>query len=250
MLSYRRFFVALLSLFVLSSPLIGRAQAEDLKVTDLVVGTGAEARAGEKIAVHYTGWLMNGSKFDSSLDRGQPFEFQLGAGRVIPGWDKGVEGMKVGGKRELIIPAELAYGSRGAGGVIPPNATLKFEVELMAVVETKYKNVNLSELEDLIKRGVKVVDVRTQEEWNETGVIKGAEKLPFVLPGVGINPDFMVEMQKLAQPGDEIALICRSGNRSTAAAEMLSNYAGFTKIYNATPGMMGWVNDNREVVKP
>jgi FKBP-type peptidyl-prolyl cis-trans isomerase FkpA len=109
-----------------------------LEYQDLVVGTGAQASAGQQVSVHYTGWLQNpdgsaGKKFDSSLDRGQPFDFPLGAGHVIRGWDEGVAGMKVGGKRRLVIPAALGYGARGAGGVIPPNATLIFEVELLGV---------------------------------------------------------------------------------------------------------------------
>ncbi len=109
------------------------ANTTELKTEDLKVGTGAEAAAGKTVTVHYTGWLTNGTKFDSSLDRGQPFKFRLGAGQVIRGWDQGVAGMKVGGKRKLTIPPELGYGARGAGGVIPPNATLVFEVELLDV---------------------------------------------------------------------------------------------------------------------
>lgn len=102
-----------------------------LQYIDLVVGTGEVAKAGQTVSVHYTGWLTNGTKFDSSVDRGQPFSFPLSAGRVIKGWDEGVQGMKVGGKRKLTIPANLGYGPRGAGGVIPPNATLVFDVELL-----------------------------------------------------------------------------------------------------------------------
>jgi FKBP-type peptidyl-prolyl cis-trans isomerase FkpA len=104
-----------------------------LVIEDLVVGTGDTASAGQKVSVHYTGWLQNGNKFDSSKDRGQAFIFSLGRGEVIRGWDEGVTGMKVGGKRKLTIPADLGYGARGAGAVIPPNATLLFEVELLAV---------------------------------------------------------------------------------------------------------------------
>lgn len=104
-----------------------------LSYVDEVVGTGPAPRAGQTVSVHYTGWLTNGQKFDSSVDRGQPFEFVLGQGQVIRGWDEGVASMKIGGKRRLTIPADLGYGSRGAGDVIPPNATLVFEVQLLGV---------------------------------------------------------------------------------------------------------------------
>ncbi len=111
--------------------------ASGLQYEDTVVGSGTEATKGKSVTVHYTGWLYNnatqGNKFDSSKDRGDPFVFSLGAGMVILGWDKGVAGMKIGGARTLIIPADLGYGARGAGGVIPPNATLKFDVELLGV---------------------------------------------------------------------------------------------------------------------
>ena len=107
--------------------------SSELIIEDIVVGEGAEAVVGEYVSVHYTGWLTDGKKFDSSKDRNDPFEFPLGAGHVIRGWDEGVQGMKVGGTRKLTIPPALGYGARGAGGVIPPNATLVFEVELLGV---------------------------------------------------------------------------------------------------------------------
>lgn len=104
-----------------------------LQYVDLVVGQGREAHAGEMVTVHYTGTLVDGTKFDSSKDRNQPFAFKLGAGRVIKGWDEGVAGMKIGGTRKLVIPSQLGYGARGAGSSIPPNATLIFEVELLGL---------------------------------------------------------------------------------------------------------------------
>jgi peptidylprolyl isomerase len=142
-----RFACAVLTLAIVAAATpLGRADAaanqviempNGLKYTDTKTGDGATATSGNKVSVHYTGWLYNngakGAKFDSSVERGQPFQFTLGAHQVIAGWDEGVAGMKVGGKRTLIIPPELGYGARGAGGVIPPNATLMFDVELLGV---------------------------------------------------------------------------------------------------------------------
>lgn len=108
--------------------------ASGLIFEEISVGCGAVAKAGDRVSVHYTGWLTDGSKFDSSKDRKQPFDFPLGMGHVIAGWDEGVQGMMVGGVRKLTIPSQLGYGERGAGGVIPPNATLVFEVELLALL--------------------------------------------------------------------------------------------------------------------
>ena len=146
MISIRLVGAALALAFLAVSTPVGRSDAADnqvtempdgLKYTDTKTGDGATAKAGNKVSVHYTGWLSDngakGKKFDSSVDRGQPFQFTLGAHQVIAGWDEGVPGMKVGGKRTLNIPPELGYGARGFGAVIPPNSTLIFDVELVQV---------------------------------------------------------------------------------------------------------------------
>jgi len=224
--------------------------ANELQIKDLKVGQGAEATLDNKVKVHYTGWLMNGTKFDSSLDRNQPFEFTLGARQVIPGWDQGVQGMRVGGKRELIIPSHLAYGPRGAGGVIPPNATLRFEVELLDVMDPAYQSIDNATLKKLKAQGVKLIDVRTPKEWKETGVIEGSYLLPFRMPNGRINPKFVDDISRIVQPDEKVMLICRTGNRTRMASEGLSSRFGFTQIYNVKNGITSWQAEKNPTVKP
>lgn len=234
-----------LALFVIAQPTL----ADELKIKDLVVGDGQEASVDQKVSVHYTGWLMDGTKFDSSLDRNKPFEFTLGAGQVIPGWDQGVQGMRIGGKRELVIPSDLAYGARGAGGVIPPNATLRFEVELLDVSAPAYQNIDNSQLKELKAQGVKLVDVRTPGEWQETGVIEGSHLLPFRMPNGRINPTFVQDLKRIAGPDEKVMLICRTGNRTRMASQGLSSQFGYQHIYNVKNGITSWLAEKNPVVK-
>ncbi len=139
MLSFRTFLLALLGSLDMACqrpdalPAAGSQAADRLVITDEVVGSGTVAESGRSVSLHYTGYLTDGRKFDSSRDRGKPFEFVIGAGMVIPGWEQGITGMKVGGRRKLVVPPALAYGARGSGSAVPPNATLVFEVELLSV---------------------------------------------------------------------------------------------------------------------
>lgn len=226
----------------------GSAYAADLQIKNVVEGTGAEAVRHSKVTVHYTGLLTNGKKFDSSVDRGTPFNFTLGAGQVIQGWDQGVEGMKVGGKRELVIPPKLAYGQRGAGGVIPPNATLKFEIELLAVAGPKYTNLDNAELKSLLKKGVKIVDIRRSDEWQTTGIIKGSKQITAFDRNGNFNRSFPAEFGKYVGKNEDVILICHSGNRSSKLSHMLTEQAGFSKIYNVSQGIMKWIGDKNPVV--
>jgi len=239
---------ALVALFSVNA--LAEHAADKVDIKDVVVGTGAEAILHSQVKVHYTGWTMDGKKFDSSKDRGDPFYFYLGAGEVIPGWDIGVEGMKVGGKRELIIPPELAYGERGAPGAIPPNATLKFEVELLGVKNPNYANIDNEKLKELLARGVPIVDIRRDDEWRQTGVIKGS-KLITAFNGRGqFEQPFIPAFKKTADLEDEVILICRTGSRSSVLSQALADQVGYKKVYNVTDGITKWIKDGNAVVKP
>ncbi len=221
----------------------------EVAINVLQTGEGAPVARHSMVRVHYTGWLTDGTKFDSSHDRGEPIEFTLGTGQVIPGWDMGLEGMKAGGKRELTIPPQLGYGAKGAGNVIPPNATLRFEVELVSFVPPKYDNIGNAELQALLDRGVKIVDVRRAEEWAKTGIVDGSHKLTAFDQNSRFVRSFPGAFQDYVGPDEEIILICRTGNRSSVIAHMLTEQAGYTKVYNVTDGIVQWMKDKNPVVK-
>jgi len=228
------------------------AQAPEPKVVtkDLVVGDGTEVTAYATVQVHYTGWLEDGTQFDSSRDRGQPFELQVGAGQVIPGWEIGLEGMKAGGKRELIIPPELAYGARGAGDVIPPNARLKFVVEVIAVEPPPFTNIDNAQLKKKLAEGVKIVDIRRPDEWKETGVIEGSILLTAFDEKGRFVRSFPSEFTKTVATDEEVILICRTGRRSSALANALVNQAGYSRVLNVKDGIPRWLAEGGAVVKP
>ena len=224
------------------------ASAADLKVEEVQVGTGAEAVRHARVSVHYVGRLADGSTFDSSRDRGEPFSFVLGLGQVIRGWEQGLEGMRVGGRRHLLIPPRLGYGSRGAGDKIPPDATLDFDIELLAVEPPKYRNVDVAGLEKLRARGVRVIDLRRQDEWRDTGVIEGATLLTGFDGRGRLVPTFPRDIAAVADTGQPVALICRSGNRSSTMSYLLTERAGYQQVYNVTGGMNAWQAAGRKVV--
>ena len=210
-------------------------------------GNGPKTVRHSKVTVNYTGWLGNGTQFDSSIDRGEPFNFTLGTGSVIPGWDIGIEGMKLGEKRELIIPPALAYGAKGAGKIIPPNATLRFEVELLKAIPPKYQNIENKELENMLSRGVKIVDVRRPDEWKKTGTVKESKRLT-AFDGKGrFVSGFLAAFGEIVKPDDEIILICRTGNRSAILAHMLTERTGYKHVYNVKAGISKWVKDKYPV---
>jgi len=236
---------------IISTPGIALSEESKatLNVTDLVVGTGDLASRNAKVSVHYTGWLEDGTKFDSSVDRGTPFEFTLGARQVIPGWDQGVEGMQVGGKRKLVIPPELAYGKKGAGNIIPPNATLTFDVELLAVTPPAYTNIDNAALKDLLVQDIKIIDIRREDEWAKTGVIEGSTRLTAFDGGGNFIRTFPDDLESVAGPDKPIILICRTGNRSSVIANLMTEQGGYKTVFNVTDGITGWIKDGNPVVK-
>ena len=224
--------------------------ASELRIETLQDGTGEIAGVGQKVSVHYKGQLEDGSVFDASRDRGQPFSFILGAGQVIKGWEQGVAGMRVGETRRLTIPPELGYGARGAGGVIPPNTTLTFEIELLGVsTPVTLGQATPQELLDVQAEGVVIIDIRRKSEWKETGIIDGAETVTAFTQSGRLHKDFQQKFTALAPtPDTPILLYCRTGNRTASLGQALINQLGFTNVTHLTSGIVGWKKSGFDTV--
>ena len=238
---------AIITLFIGSSAI---SSESELKITINQEGSGDRAEIGMSVSVHYTGKLEDGTVFDSSIPRGQPFTFTLGAGQVIKGWDLGVEGMTVGEKRNLVIPPHLGYGVRGAGASIPPNATLIFDVELLEVTMP----ITLGELTpqqffDARENGGVVIDIRREEEWKETGIIKGSQTITAFTKDGKIHPDFPKKFFDLINDVDvPILLYCRTGNRTGILGKALIDQVGQTNVSHLSDGIVGWKKQGFPIV--
>ena len=221
-----------------------------LKITINQEGSGDRADIGMSVSVHYTGKLEDGTVFDSSIPRGQPFTFTLGAGQVIKGWDLGVEGMTVGEKRNLVIPPHLGYGVRGAGASIPPNATLIFDVELLEVtMPITLGELNPQQFFDARENGGVVIDIRREEEWKETGVIEGSQTITAFTKDGKIHPDFPKKFFDLINDVDvPILLYCRTGNRTGILGKALIDQVGQTNVSHLSDGIVGWKKQGFPIV--
>ncbi len=246
-------FAALTAAVVAFAPAAIAADVKDaaakLGVEDLVLGAGSEAIRHARIIVHYEGWLDNGIKFDSSVDRDKPMSFTLGAGQVIDGWDKGIVGMRIGGRRQLIIPPALAYGKRGAGTAIPPNATLRFEVRLLSVAPPRYSIIPGDQVMALVARGATIVDLRSSEEWLSTGVIQGSKRLSAFNQHGKFNRDFPSEFEKLIRRSEPVILVSRNGDHSATIAFVITEEADYTTVYNLDGGIAKWVADGNPLAR-
>jgi rhodanese-related sulfurtransferase len=236
------FTILIMGVLALQSTGFTMADTSDLKIEITQKGSGTEAANGMSVSVHYTGKLTDGTKFDSSLDRGTPFTFTLGQGSVIKGWDQGVLGMMVGEKRTLTIPSELGYGSAGAGASIPPNATLVFDIELLDVqMPVVLGQSSPTEFIELQKDGYIVIDIRREEEWIETGIIEGAETITAFTESGQLHKDFQEKFFSLAKgPETPILLYCRTGNRTEMLGNALIDQVGLKNVYHLTDGIVEW----------
>ena len=246
--------VKTLFILLLTTLLVTTLQAAEVKepqvdIDEVKVGQGPEALRFAEVDVHYTGRLDSGDVFDSSISRGEPFRFTLGAGQVIPGWEIGILGMKVGGKRVLTIPPELAYGKRGAGNAIPPNARLTFEVELVAVKPPPFPSIDSAALRDLLDRGVTLIDIRRPEEWRQTGVVEGSIKSTAFDANGRFMPSFIETLESTVKPDEEFVLICRTGNRTAVLSNWLATRGGYDNVLNVRDGITRWIEEGRPVDK-
>ena len=223
--------------------------ADGVQINNNIEGEGKEIVKHSKIQVHYTGKLQDGTKFDSSYDRGEPFNFQIGLRQVIEGWEIGLMGMKVGGKRTLIIPSELAYGERGAGDLIPPNATLTFDVEIVDVQDPGYGFVKASEIISLQEDGYKFIDIRTKKERDHTGIIPGSlEITAFDIYG-NFVPEFMKTFRDLVALDDNTVFISNEGEIASILANGFVEQLNATNMYALKGGIQQLIKENYKLEK-
>lgn len=222
----------------------------DLKTETIIQGSGSKAELGMRVQVHYTGKLDDGTVFDSSVPRGEPFVFTLGQRQVIQGWEEGILGMLVGETRILTIPPALAYGSSGAGDIIPPNATLIFDVQLLATSwPPSLKELTTEQLLDAQKSGSVIIDIRSSNEWVETGIIAGAETVTAFSADGKLHSDFRKKFFSLIKSKDTpIVLYCRSGNRSKRLGNVLVNQGNYTNVSHLSKGIIGWQKDGENTI--
>ena len=223
--------------------------ANSVTVTNNIEGEGAEILLHSKILVHYTGKLEDGTVFDSSYDRGQPFRFQIGLRQVIEGWEQGLLGMRVGGKRTIFIPSELGYGDRGAGDLIPPNANLIFDVEIVDVQLPNYKLVTFDEIEKMLQGNYKFIDIRTKKERENTGIIQGSLEITAFDNYGKFDPEFMKTFRDLVDLNDNVVFISNEGEISSILANGFAEQLGAKNMHSLKGGIQELIKENYQLTK-
>ena len=239
-------FIYILSIILIVSP---NLFSNEIEILSDIPGKGLKIKNHFKVHVNYRGTLEDGTEFDSSFNRNQPFVFQIGLNQVILGWEKGLMGMNVGGKRTIKIPPELGYGSKGAGELIPPNSTLIFEVEIIDAFKPGY--INLFS-EDLISKKIKdliLIDIRTEKDRKNTGIIEGSlEITAFDLQG-NFNANFIKVYQSFTKKNDHVVFISNKGEISAILANGFIEQLGSMNKYTLVGGIQNWLEEGRNLIK-
>lgn len=237
-------FIILLYIFIAPISL-----AKELTITNDIKGEGLEIVKHSKVQVHYIGKLEDGTKFDSSYDRGEPLSFQIGMKRVIEGWELGLMGMKVGGKRTLFIPSKLGYGQRGAGDLIPPNSNLIFEIEIISVQAPGYKTVYSNKISELKKLNYKFIDIRIEEERKNTGILDGSIAITAFDKFGKFFPDFMEDLKSNVGLNDNIVFISNDGDIASILANGFVEQLKAENIHYLKGGIQELIKKNYQLSK-
>ena len=238
---------AIMILLISPLPALSNEQTETKiveKKNDIIAQTGMQ------VAVHYQGRLEDGTVFDDSHKRGEPISFTLGKGQVIKGWDQGIAGMSVGEKRTLTIPPELGYGEQGAGDVIPPNATLIFDVELVSAMtppmlhEASVADVKKAQADQMI-----IIDIREETEWRQTGLIEGATLITGFQGAGAVHPDFLAKFTSLIPAKDTpFVIYCHSAGRSAMLGRAIVEQLGYQQVSHLDGGIMAWLESGEQTI--
>ena len=223
--------------------------ANDIEILLDIPGDGIKIEEHYKITVNYRGFLENGIEFDSSFKRNQPFIFQIGLRQVIPGWEIGLKDIRVGGKRKIKIPPNLAYGKNGVGDLIPPNSTLIFEIEIIDAIPPGYKKVFPYQLLNKKKDGFKIIDIRTLEDREETGIIKGSLQMTAFDNKGNFNSEFIKFFEKKIKPKDHVIFVSKTGDISSILANGFVEQLGKKNIYTLVGGIDKWILEGRKLKK-
>ena len=226
------------------------SQATELEIKIVEKGQGVVAEKGMMVSVHYQGRLTDGTVFDDSNKRGEPISFTLGSGQVIPGWEQGIEGMTVGEKRVLTIPPELGYGEAGAGDVIPPNATLVFDVELVAArIAPTLGEASIEDIKKAQEDGTIIIDIRNESEWNTTGLIPNAIPITAFDATGGLHKDFQEKFfALLPEKETPFILYCHSAGRSNALGQAMVQQLGYSNVSHLDGGIVSWTEAGEATV--
>ena len=223
--------------------------ASEIQIKNNIEGEGPEIITHSKIKVHYKGMLEDGTKFDSSYDRGEPLKFQIGLRKVIEGWEIGLMGMKIGGRRTLIIPPELAYGERGAGDLIPPNATLIFDVEIIDIQSPGYKLITNKDILNLQNKNFKFIDIRSMKERKNTGIISGSIEITAFDDYGKFVPEFMKTFNNIVDLNDNIVFVSNEGEIAAILANGFVEQLGAKNMHVLDGGIQKLIEENYQLYK-